>query len=86
MARVHGLHPFPQGLWGIKSSSKTWLLGFSTMLNKMTISKFRSGDLGKKEQRRGHNWPPILWSLKNGTRTSNFRSNEPSCGTLGLLG
>ena len=30
--------------------------------------------------------PPIFWSLKKGTRTFNFRYNEPSCTTLGPPG
>ena len=57
------------------------------MLNKMAISKFLSGDFGKKMSMGGglvalH----FFWSLKKGTRTFNFRSNEPSHDILGPLG
>ena len=56
------------------------------MLNKMAISKFLLGDFGEKNERgRGPSCPPIFWSLKKGTRTFNFRSNETSHDILGLL-
>ena len=40
LAKVCNLQPLPQGLWGSKSFPKTQLLWFSTMRNKMAISKF----------------------------------------------
>ena len=33
----------------------------------------------------GASYPPVFWSLKKGTRTVDFRSNEPSPDLLGLL-
>ena len=56
------------------------------MLNKMAISEFWSDYLGKNE-REGPRCPLIFfWSLKKGTRTFHFRSNEPSRKILGTLG
>ena len=48
MGKVHNFQPFPRGPWGIKSSSKTQLADFSTMLSKMAISKLLSCDFGEK--------------------------------------
>ena len=55
------------------------------MANKMAISDFDLMTLGKYERGRGPRCPQIFWSLKNGTRTFNFRYNEPSRKILGPL-
>ena len=57
------------------------------MLNKMAISEFWSDYFGKKMSVGGG--LGALWffqSLKKGTRTFHFRSNELSCKILGPLG
>ena len=57
------------------------------MLNKMAISKFWSGDFGKKKSvGEGLVALHFFKSLKKGTRTFNFRSNESSYNILGPLG
>ena len=57
------------------------------MLNKMAISKFSSDDFGKKMSvGRDLGALQFFWSLKKGTRTFHFRSNEPSRKILGPLG
>ena len=45
MVKVCNLQPLPRGLWEMKSSPKTQLLG-STKLNRMAITKLRSGNFG----------------------------------------
>ena len=66
--------PSPGDCGGVSQPQRHKLLCFSTMLNKMAISKFWSVDFGKNERGRGPRCPPIFWSLKKGTRTFNFRS------------
>ena len=61
--------------------------GFSTTLNKMDISEFWSVDFWKIiSVGGGLGALQFFWSLKKGTRTFHFRSNEPSCNILGPLG
>ena len=72
MSKVHNLKLIPRGLWGIKSSSKTLLLDFSTMLNKMAIPNVDPVTLGKNNHGRGSSFPPIFLSLKKSIRTFNF--------------
>ena len=56
------------------------------MLNIKAILKFWSGDFEKKKGRgRRSSCLPIFVNL-NGTRTFNFRLNEPSLNILGLTG
>ena len=57
------------------------------MLNKMAISEFWSDYFGKKMSLGGGLGAlRFFWSLKKGTRTFHFRSNEPSRKILGPLG
>ena len=48
MGKVHSLQTFPWGLWGVKLSSKTYLLDLSTLLNKIAISNFYQVTFGEK--------------------------------------
>ena len=62
------------------------VLWFSTMRNKMAVSKFVFIDFGKNERGRGPRCPPIFCSLKKGTRNFHIRYNDSSCEILGPLG
>ena len=49
--------PFPRGLWGVVLSPKAELIGFSTILNKVDISKFWSDDFEIKRSGEGAQLP-----------------------------
>ena len=66
--------PSPRDCGGVNHSQIHCYYGFSTMLNKMAISKFWSVDFGKKMSVGGGlDALQFFWSLKKDTRTFHFR-------------